>query len=234
MQKEVINLGKLFVKELGLELGSDTLSRWMAHYLAERMTCAESLEGAEKDAAEKECFDVILKLWHHRWNLPYGQRPLEDFKPLLDLLQQLNVERTEPYFFPMIPSRVSRKSKKQDANKNPVDIWIEVAKEVNSVARQLIHDAFRQAAQAAKGAKTKEWLENAVALPNSHDIQIIRAVLDMEPDDSYEDGTVEKIESSYEVERIKNRLERLAKFSRLNEAFVELYKSQLADIEKTP
>jgi hypothetical protein len=35
---KIINLGKLFVKEFKLELGVDTFSIWMAHYLAEKIT----------------------------------------------------------------------------------------------------------------------------------------------------------------------------------------------------
>ena len=36
-QKAILELGKLFVKELDLEKSVDTLSRWMAHYVAEKI-----------------------------------------------------------------------------------------------------------------------------------------------------------------------------------------------------
>ena len=62
-QKKAINLGKLLVNELGLESSNDTLSRWMAHYISEKMLLAEKLpEGEEKNKAEKDCFETILKL----------------------------------------------------------------------------------------------------------------------------------------------------------------------------
>jgi hypothetical protein len=35
--EKIIDLGKMLVKELGLEPGGDTLARWMAHYLAEKI-----------------------------------------------------------------------------------------------------------------------------------------------------------------------------------------------------
>ena len=44
------------MKELKLEPGVDTFSRWMSHYLAEKISVAEQSEGGEKEAAEKECF----------------------------------------------------------------------------------------------------------------------------------------------------------------------------------
>ena len=79
LQTKVINLGKLLVKELGLETSNDTLSRWMAHYIAEKIAKSESLPlGKEKDDAEKDCLETILKVWERRWLLPSGKRPLED------------------------------------------------------------------------------------------------------------------------------------------------------------
>lgn len=99
LQQKVLNLGKLFVKELKLEPGVDTFSRWMAHYLAEKISFAERSEGKEKEMAEKECFDVILKLWEHRHSLPSGRRPFQSFEPILDTLSQLNPDTEEPYFY---------------------------------------------------------------------------------------------------------------------------------------
>ena len=56
----------MLVDELNLEPSVDTPGRWMAHYVAEVIARAQVSEGAEKAAAERECFEVILQLWKHR------------------------------------------------------------------------------------------------------------------------------------------------------------------------
>jgi hypothetical protein len=79
-QKAILELGKLLVKELGIQKSVDTLSRWMAHYVAEKIKYSEELpEGAKKKAAEKECFALILDLWKHRWNYKSDRQPLKNF-----------------------------------------------------------------------------------------------------------------------------------------------------------
>ena len=72
IQERIFNLGKALVEELGLEPGVDTLARWMAHYIAEKITLAKNAHGDEKIKAEQQCFDAILKLWQHRSRLPNG------------------------------------------------------------------------------------------------------------------------------------------------------------------
>jgi hypothetical protein len=99
-QEQIINLGKSLVKELGIENGTDTLSRWMSHFLADKISLAERLpDGNEKANVQKECFEVILKLWAHRWELPRGKRPFERFEPILDVLRKINPEREDSFFF---------------------------------------------------------------------------------------------------------------------------------------
>lgn len=99
-QKQIINLGKLLVKELGIENSVDTLSRWMAHYVADKIVFIENLtDGKEKDNAQKECFEIILRLWKNRWELPAGKRPLEDFEPILKVLEKINPEKEDLFFY---------------------------------------------------------------------------------------------------------------------------------------
>ncbi len=80
LQEKVLKLGKLFVKELKLKPDVDTFSRWMAHYIVERMTVAkQALSDDDKKETEKECFETILALWKYRWLLPSRKRLLEEF-----------------------------------------------------------------------------------------------------------------------------------------------------------
>lgn len=75
---KAINLGNELVNALDLEPGGNTLTRWMAHYLAEQITLVETTSGALKTAAEDRCFKTVLALWQQRSSLPSGRRPLED------------------------------------------------------------------------------------------------------------------------------------------------------------
>ena len=61
----VLALGKKIVDELGLDQSVDTLGRWMAHDLAEKMKDAEAATGGAREQKISECSDAILKLWAH-------------------------------------------------------------------------------------------------------------------------------------------------------------------------
>lgn len=83
-----IALGQRILKELELDQDSDTLARWLAHYLAEKMECAVSApEGTAGDADRRECVDLILRLWETRQKWPIST-PLKDIAERLDELLQ--------------------------------------------------------------------------------------------------------------------------------------------------
>jgi hypothetical protein len=66
-------LGERIIEELGLEESTDTLSRWMAHHIAEAITRAEKGRRKDKD----EAAELILELWEHRTSWPRGWPPEE-------------------------------------------------------------------------------------------------------------------------------------------------------------
>lgn len=108
-EEEVIKLGKRIVKELNLEPSVDTLGKWMAHYVAELIKKTEkSTSKSEKLENQKECFEVILKLWNNRDHLPMASKPLSDMKPLLELLDALKRDDfSYPYWrqYKVIPDK---------------------------------------------------------------------------------------------------------------------------------
>ena len=92
-QSEIINLGKKLVQELELADSVNTLGRWMAHYVAELIIKAEQAQSVEeKKAAEQECYEVILKIWANRKDLPEHLQPLASLKPALSVLAALHQE----------------------------------------------------------------------------------------------------------------------------------------------
>src|SRR5206468_12121550 len=83
----ILKLGKKIVDELGLDQTVDTLGRWMAHYIAEKIGDVEAATGEDRAQKMSECRDAILQLWAHRSELPNGKRPFEDFEPIFRALQ---------------------------------------------------------------------------------------------------------------------------------------------------
>lgn len=81
-----IALGQRILEELKLEHEMDTLARWLAHYLAEKMErIAFAPEGPAKEADRRECMDLILNLWERRQTWPLSA-PLKDVADRLDEL----------------------------------------------------------------------------------------------------------------------------------------------------
>ena len=99
--EKVIKLGVKIVEELQLENSRDTLGRWMSHYLAERLDSLEKYSNEqEKKEIEKECCDIILRIWSQRESVNGISTPLSDLEPLIDIVKSLKKTR---YNF-MLPS----------------------------------------------------------------------------------------------------------------------------------
>lgn len=65
IQNRSIELGKAIVGALGLERSNDTLSRWMAHYIAEQIAKAENTSGSEQEERKERCWETVLKSQEH-------------------------------------------------------------------------------------------------------------------------------------------------------------------------
>lgn len=94
-EEEIIKLGNKLVKELDLEYSVNTLARWMSHYLAELINNIDKAETAdEKKLLQKECCEIILKIWSQKENLPI-RKPLDGLKHVIEILQVLKKEKEE-------------------------------------------------------------------------------------------------------------------------------------------
>lgn len=144
-QKAVLELGKLLVKELDLEKGVDTLSRWMAHYVAGKIKFAEALpDGVKKKNAEKECFCLILDLWKHRWHYKSDRQPLRNFNHLFDILEKLDPEKEEPYYYHLVnaPSKEEEDESFEPSNlKNLSPFALQIDKVARIWINYLLHEA---------------------------------------------------------------------------------------------
>lgn len=230
-QNKILALGKLFVKELGLYTSADTFSKWMAHYIAEKMLLAEQLpQGNTKKRAEKECFEIILKLWEHRWLLPSGRRPLEEFEPILKTLVKLNPEEQESFFFKQSDQELSE-IEKDNLNLKEIMDFSNMALQIDKTARVWIDSILRQAALLAINERAKEILTNAVNLPHNYDTLTIRLLLDSTLSTVTEKQSKDEAQKRYLQEKFKKRIEILSAYSKLNKSLLAQTKKELKSLK---
>ncbi len=213
MKDRVINLGNALVQELGLEPGVDTLSKWMAHYVAEQIAIAENASGAKGARAKQRCFKTVLKIWEHRSFLPDGRRPFENFEPIFRVLERLDPENPNPFYY---TSPHVHSSRTKDASKaiNDVQKWIDIALAVDHAARVLINFAIKQAASYAKDKKTKSWIENAANLKMSDDLSAIDLLVYTYEDDKDENVRTRLLKDL--KNDLKSKIEKLDAFSKIS------------------
>lgn len=226
-QKQIIKLGKLIVKELNLDPGVDTLSRWMSHYIAEKITFAERLpNGKTKETAQKECFDVILKLWNHRWVYLNRSRPFKDFGKILDVLEKINPDSDNDYYSRVILDRqfsiLTEESNINSDTKN----WIDVVVEIDKMVRIWIEYCLQQSVKTISKDKTEEWINASESLPKSEDIKVIKTLINFAPEVSLND---EEIKSS-QKEHLEKRISELSRFNEVNSLILQSLKDDLNEI----
>jgi hypothetical protein len=158
--KEVVSLGKRLVEELGLADDVDTLGRWMAHYVAELIEKAETASGAEeRSQAQRECMEVVLRLWDHRSSLPEGARPLASLRPALDVLNELRADRLE-----------------LASNSNEGSPWSHFMREIVSTGQQCVSIILLAAAAEADLPREKKWLDDHGSMLSEEERGIIEAL----------------------------------------------------------
>ena len=168
-----MKLGQKIVDELGLDQTVDTLGRWMAHYIAEKIGDVETATGEERTQKMSECRDAILKLWSHRNELPNGKRPFEGFEPIFRALQSLDPDDTPPRYFRQVRSAADENDEGSQTTQ-----WLGIASGLDYTARILIRYCITVAAQDAVDI-SRDWvaLAGAIAKEEDIDIKIVRFVI---------------------------------------------------------
>jgi hypothetical protein len=221
MKTEALNLGKLLVKELGLESSVDTISRWIAHYIAQQMIEAENTDGDEKQKVEERCFNSILKLWEHRAYYEDKKKPFESFIPIFSLLEKLCPDNEEPFFF-----RANKpvRDKLEDKMNESVKHLLSLASGIDSTARIWLEYVFQQAAFYATDDRVIEWIEAALPFSNDDDeIALIERLL-LINEESNDDATIcEK----KRIEQVDYRIEQLKGYRKFNEELIAMYEEEV-------
>ncbi len=231
VQMKMVELGKLLVKELQLEPGVDTLARWMAHYLSEKIVYLETAQKDDRELVQKECFDLILKLWQHRNCLPPDRKPLRNFDAILDLLTKLSPEREKPFFVTdMFETEISTFDP-ENIDLKSIEEWGNIVLDVDKVARIWIEYALERCTELAKDDRTISWIENAVPTTATTDDTIIKILLDRKPSFDIENYDQEEFNKEYREEVLKNRINQLQRFSKLNDILHDAYQTELQSLQ---
>jgi hypothetical protein len=231
-QKQAISLGKALVQELGLEPGVDTLSRWMAHYIAEQITTVENESGEGKSKAEIKCFNTILKLWQHRSAIPNGKDPFKRFGPIFHALEKLDPENKHPYFFNDPPSKSSDLNKTSKSRTQITQKWIKTALGIDRTARLLIGYSLKQAAKNAIDGKTISWINKSIDLGDDEEKRIIVHLIGAEEKNNNDNKIDNQRIKQRQEKSLKYRIEILDVFLNFIDSLRKELKNELDNISK--
>lgn len=197
IQQKAITLGKALVKELDLEEGVDTLSKWMGHYIAEQIAKIENSEGKEKEEAKQKCFETILKLWERRVYFPEGKRPFEEFAPIFRALERLDIEKDNLTYYKL---EDLKKVIGSPATTNDLETWINYIINLDKGTKQIIRYCLSKAYENSNNEQTKEWIENSKSTLAGDDIKAIRIISGLyNNSDNETDLEVERLRSLLNV-----------------------------------
>jgi hypothetical protein len=215
MKEEILDLGKMLVNELGLDESVDTLSRWMAHYIAQQMIDVENSVGEERIKSEEKCFKTILKLWKHRAYFEHHKNPFERFEGIFKTLERLNPDKDEYLFFNQYDDHKLEGELEEDGIINNA---MDMVMDIDKISRIWITYILKQAALCASDEKILEWLRlSGVEMDENLDSKVIIKLLEQ---DIEADKNINK-------EIIQERIKQLERFRRFNEELIRIYSEEL-------
>lgn len=173
----MLELGKLLAAELEQ---TDTLGRWIAHYLAERMTSLEQKVGSERGTAEAEVADLTLRLWSLRRQLPGDRLPLAEVDEVEAAIERLTPGRRPWAYFGAFATDTAPSPEETETSTT-----LKAAQLVDRLAGDLVHGLIGRAAALAEedGAA---WTKHAEKLGDGalRTLRRIRFTGDGSPDDA--------------------------------------------------
>jgi hypothetical protein len=200
---DVLVLGKRLAAELDSDESSDTLSHWMAHHIADRISRLESHGAESLPGEEDECRRSILELWSHRSSLPGGSRPFGNMQQLLQTVDALNPDR--PSFF--YAREIDTLTGGSDQLNEQAQQWLTLAQSIDRGARTLVGYCLSKAAEGAVD-QAAGWVELArkVQTTLDADIKFVRIIID---NSSMLKDVLPKDELSGVRELLERRVQRL-------------------------
>ncbi|WP_282130454.1 hypothetical protein [Pseudoalteromonas aliena] len=215
--QEVINLGKAIITELGMEVECNTPARWLVHYIAENIHKTEHSQGDEKDVAEKKCVDAIFKLWHHRSELPRGINPFSEFDSVFRGLSRLDNSSQKPYFNEF--SQFNHQIEPEETAESKQ--WVDIAISIDKIAKELVSESFKSAAEVAITEKSREILKLALE-DSGEDIRIMLSFVSDDEANSKEN----------QIKAIESKIEKVEALKSICDMFIEKFNTEI-EIQKT-
>ncbi|WP_246851103.1 hypothetical protein [Vibrio crassostreae] len=200
-----------------MESECDTPARWLVHYIAENIHKSETSEGEERNKAEKNCVDAILKLWHHRSDLPKGIKPFADFDSVFKGLSRLSSSGFNHYYNEFLQFE----HEIDDEESHETKQWVGIAIDIDKAAKELVSDSFELAAQAALTEKSRNILQQTPEVLGD-DIKIMLSFLD---------GVDKSKDKARELVKIKSKIEKIESLKAICDVFIASYKNDLAAVE---
>jgi hypothetical protein len=209
--ENALELGKKLVDELGLEDSNDTLGRWMAHHIANKLKSLELCPENERSKRRSDCCTEILKLWAHRRELDGPRRMLETFDSIFAVLESL--ERGS------FVSRYVQRPRDVKGESEATGKWLDRITKIDDAARALIYYCLGKSAETAAD-ENADWVRIAqeVSSPSDMEIQLIARVSNW--------GSSMDAGNSDDLKRQKS-IDLIAKMEQLS----ELAKDVVADIQ---
>jgi hypothetical protein len=151
------------------------LSRWLAHDIAQKMSDADRLGGAEGVAAREACAAAIYRLWEHRAVVPKSQRPFASVDTAVKVLERLDLDNPANRYF--------SSPRRHDAS----DTWLTSALAIDRAAKVLLRACARMAIEDDGGrASAFVKLAEKAGLQRDPDMAFIRIIL--QSDDGAQQG----------------------------------------------
>jgi len=214
MQERVISLGKRISEEFEQGNHPDTLSRWMAHYIAQLINEAENNTEVKKKKAEKECFKTILKLWEYKSYFPDGKKPFKRFDVIFDTLEKLNPDNRNMFFY-------RNQSEDEEPDDDLVKKSMRAAQIIDEAARVWLECILKDAVEFATDDKIKEWLKMAMPTKRRDEINIYFKILNSDDNDDLKS----RIES--QINHLEKRIEQLNGFRDYSEMIYANFTNQI-------
>lgn len=188
----MLELGKLLAAELEQ---TDTLGRWIAHYLAERMTSLEQKTGSERDTAEAEVADLILRLWSLRRQLPGDRLPIAEVDEVEAAIERLTPGRRPWAYFGAFAADI-----KPSPEETETSTTLKAALLVDRLAGDLVHGLIGRAAALAEDDGAA-WTKHAEKIGDG----ALRTLRRIRFTDNGSEDDAESPDRNSEVNEVKRR-----------------------------
>ena len=162
-------LGEQLVVELRLVESTDTLARWMAHYVAELLVSAENATPSGRDEARWLCAQSILQVWEQARRFPARIAGFEAIDRVIETMESLHPDGGPHYRNDLWRSLEGLAANGDDE----VGELLATAHAIDGIARNLVHHTLSLAAHRA-GRDSVEWLELAKALDDEDPLTELR------------------------------------------------------------